>query len=404
MKPIYLDYNATTPVDPLVADVITRALRELWGNPSSSHEYGKAAHAAVEGARGQVAALLGAKPSEIVFTGGGSEASNLAIKGVLRPPLPFAWKTLFREPVEPHDVHVVTSAVEHPATSLPVEYLRRQGARVTVLKVDSTGLIDPDAVRRALRFSVHRVRLVTLMHSNNETGTLMPIREVGELKKRYRFVFHTDCAQSLGKVLVNVDDLNVDLLTVAGHKLYAPKGVGALYVRGGVELEPLIHGAGHEGGRRAGTENTPYLVGLGKAAELCREALPAVSDTLMSLRDRLHRKLTEKLGEKVSLNGHPTLRLPNTLNVNFAGQIGPKLLERVPRIAASVGAACHEPKPGQVEVTPSAVLCAMRVPPEISRGAVRLTVGRWTTEDEVDEAAELLAKAVRFPSPLAGEG
>jgi cysteine desulfurase len=207
-------------------------------------------------------------------------------------------------------------------------------------------------------------------------------------------VFHTDCAQSVGKVPVDVTALNVDLLTIAGHKLYAPKGVGALYVRGGVELEPLIHGAGHEGGVRAGTENTPYLVGLGKAAELCREALPTAGDRLMTLRDRLYQKLQEKLGERIILNGHPTLRLPNTLNVNFVGHIGPKLLERVPRIAASVGAACHEPQPGQIEVTPSAVLCAMRVPPAVSRGAVRLTAGRWTTEGEVDEAAELLSAAV----------
>jgi cysteine desulfurase len=398
MTPIYLDYNATTPVDPAVADVIASALRNLWGNPSSSHEYGKAAHAAVETARGQVADLIGAKPNEIVFTGGGSEASNLAIKGVCQRPLtPLVWRrfwsSLFATSRSPDQVHVVTSAVEHPATVGPVEFLRRQGAVVTVLKVDRHGLIDPDAVRRAVRLTFRQFTLVTLMHSNNEIGTLMPIREVGELKRRYRFVFHTDCAQSIGKVPVDVNALNVDLLTIAGHKLYAPKGVGALYVRGGVELEPLIHGAGHEGGRRAGTENTPYLVGLGKAAELCREALPAAGDRLVSLRDRLHQRLRDKLGDRITLNGHPTLRLPNTLNVNFAGQIGPKLLERVPRIAASVGAACHEPKPGQLEVTPSAVLCAMRVPPEVSRGAVRLTVGRWTTEAEVDEAAELLAKA-----------
>lgn len=398
MTPIYLDYNATTPVDPAVAEVIADALRNLWGNPSSSHEYGKAAHAAVEAARGQVAALIGAKANEIVFTGGGSEASNLAIKGVCQRPIaPLIWRrfwsSLFATSRSPDQVHIVTSAVEHPATAGPVEFLRRQGAAVTVLKVDGHGLIDPDAVRRAVRLSFRPLTLVTLMHSNNETGTLMPIREVGELKRRYRFVFHTDCAQSVGKVPVDVNELNVDLLTIAGHKLYAPKGVGALYVRGGVELEPLIHGAGHEGGRRAGTENTPYLVGLGKAAELCREALPAAGDKLVSLRDRLHQRLRDKLGERITLNGHPTVRLPNTLNLNFAGQIGPKLLERVPRIAASVGAACHEPKPGQLEVTPSAVLCAMRVPPEVSRGAVRLTVGRWTTEAEVDEAAELLAKA-----------
>lgn len=398
MKPIYLDYNATTPVDPAVADAIAGAVRDLWGNPSSTHEYGRNVHAAIDTARNQVAALIGAKANEIVFTGGGSEASNLAIKGLIRPRPLFRWRQFFRTAfateVEPRDLHIVTSAVEHPATSVPVEYLQRLGASVTVLRVDKHGLIDPDDVRRAVRRPLLKKTLVTIMHSNNETGTLMPIREIGELRKSRPFVFHTDCAQSIGKVSVDVNELNVDLLTIAGHKLYAPKGVGALYVREGVELEPLVHGAGHEGGRRAGTENTPYIVGLGKAAELCRTAFPESADKLKSLRDRLHTALQAKLGERVILNGHPEKRLPNTLNVNFLGQIGPKLLERVPRIAASVGAACHEPKSGQLVITPSAVLCAMRVPPEISRGAVRLTVGRWTTEAEVDEVAELLADAV----------
>jgi cysteine desulfurase len=386
MTPIYLDYNATTPVDPAVADVIADAVRNLWGNPSSSHEYGKAAHAAVEAARAQVAAIIGAKPNEIVFTGGGSEASNLAIKGTCLT-RPRGWiAKLFGG----GSAHVITSAVEHPATAKPLEFLRALGAGVTAVRVDRHGLVDPDDVLEALK---KPTRLVTVMHSNNETGTLMPIREIADAARSHGALVHTDCAQSIGKVPVDVNELNVDLLTIAGHKLYAPKGVGALYVRGGVELEPLIHGAGHEGGRRAGTENTPYIVGLGMAADLCREAFPAAGDRLLSLRDRLHQRLRDKLGDRITLNGHPTLRLPNTLNVNFVGQIGPKLLERVPRVAASVGAACHEPKPGQLEVTPSAVLCAMRVPPEVSRGAVRLTVGRWTTEAEVDEAAELLSAA-----------
>lgn len=386
MNPIYLDYNATTPVDPRVAEAIAAALRDLWGNPSSSHAYGRAAHAAVEVARGQVAALLGAKPGELVFTGGGSEASNLAIKGVCLSRPRGILARLFGKSMP----HVVTSSVEHPATAKPLEYLRKLGVRVTVLGVDGHGLLNPDDVLEAIRFDT---RLVTIMHSNNETGTLMPIREIGRICRERGVLFHTDCAQSVGKVPVDVSELNADLVTVAGHKLYAPKGVGVLYVRSGVELEPLIHGAGHESGRRAGTENTPYLVGLGVAADLCREDFPGVGDRLRSLRDRLHIALQDKLGDRITLNGHPDLRLPNTLNINFAGQIGPKLLERVPRVAASVGAACHEPKPGQLAITPSAVLCAMRVPPEVSQGAVRLTVGRWTTEAEVDEAAELLAAA-----------
>ena len=386
MNPIYLDYNATTPVDPRVTDAIAAALRELWGNPSSSHAYGRAAHDAVEVARGQVAALIGAEPDEIVFTGGGSEASNAAIKGVCltRPRGMIA--RLFGKAMP----HVITSSVEHPATAKPLEYLSKLGVSVTVLDVDRFGLLDPGDVYAALK---RPTRLVTVMHSNNETGTLMPIREIAEAARSHGALVHTDCAQSVGKVPVNVNDLGVDLMTIAGHKLYAPKGFGALYVRRGVQLEPLIHGAAHESGRRAGTENTPYIVGLGVAADLCRGAFPADGDRLLSLRERLHAALLAKLGDRIVPNGHPTLRLPNTLNVNFAGQIGPKLLERVPRVAASVGAACHEPKPGQVEVTPSAVLCAMRVPPEISQGAVRLTVGRWTTEAEVDEAAGLLARA-----------
>lgn len=372
MPPIYLDYNATTPVDPWAADTISHALRDLWGNPSSGHEYGQAADGAVATARRQVATLLGAEADEIVFTGGGSEASNLAIKGVAE---------------SPGELHVITSAIEHPATAKPVEWLKKHGATVTVLPVDGTGRVDPDAVRAALRATT-RLTLVSLMHSNNEVGTLQPIREVGELKNQFEFLFHTDAAQSVGKVPLNVRVLNVDLLTVAGHKLYAPKGVGALFVPKGVELEPLVHGAGHESGRRAGTENTPYIVGLGVAAGLV--SMPADAERLRLLRDRLH----ANLGDRVSLNGHPTLRLPNTLNVSFRGHLGPKLLAGLPRIAASVGSACHETKPGHEEqFKPSPVLTAMGVSQEISRGAVRLSVGRWTTEAEVDEAAALLVAA-----------
>ncbi|MCU0702928.1 MAG: cysteine desulfurase [Fimbriiglobus sp.] len=380
MPPIYLDYNATTPVDPAVADAITAALRDLWGNPSSGHEYGRAASDAVATARQQLADLLGAMPSEIVFTGGGSEASNLALKGVC---------------TNPAGLHVITSAVEHPATAKPVEWLKMHGTTVTVVPVDGTGRIDPDAVRTALRASQAGVRLVSLMHSNNEVGTFQPVREVGGLKSEFEFLFHTDAAQSLGKVTLNVNELNVDLLTVAGHKLYAPKGVGALFVRDGVKLQPLIHGAGHEAGRRAGTENTPYIVGLGVAASLCADALPAETERLKSLRDRLHSRLRQTLGDKLVLNGHLLFRLPNTLNVSFRGQLGPELLERVPRIAASVGSACHETKPGQARrFKPSPVLAAMGCSEEVCRGAVRLSVGRGTTEAEVDEAAELLTSAV----------
>jgi cysteine desulfurase len=386
MPPIYLDYNATTPVDPAVADAISQALRELWGNPSSTHAYGKAAHDAVEKAREQVAALIGAQPDEIVFTGGGSEASNHAIKGTcLRRPRGF-FSRLFNR-LSPGDVHIITTAVEHPATLEPIEFLRRLGAAVTVLPVDRFGMVDPEALDRAIK---PYTRLVSIMHSNNEVGTLMPVKEIAALCTPVDILVHTDCAQSLGKVAVDVRELGVDFLTIAGHKLYAPKGVGALYVRRGVQLEPLIHGAGHEGGRRAGTENVPYIVGLGKAAEIARESLGHATERLRALRDRLHRHLAASLQEKLVLNGHPDKRLPNTLNVSFLGHVGSELLAKVPEIAASTGSACHEGK-----ITRSPVLCAMNAALEVNHGAVRLTVGRYTTEAEVDRAAELLVNAAR---------
>jgi cysteine desulfurase len=385
MSPIYLDYNATTPIDPAVREAMLPYLAEHFGNPSSSHAYGKAAHDAVERARAQVAALIGAEPDEIVFTGGGSEASNHAIKGscLQRP------RGIVARLFGGGSTHIITTAVEHPATSQPIDFLRRLGASVTILPVDRFGMVDPDDVSTRLRVNT---RLVSVMHSNNEVGTLMPTKEIVEKCQGPDALVHTDCAQSLGKVPVNVRELGVDLLTIAGHKLYAPKGIGALFVRRGVALEPLIHGAGHEGGRRAGTENVPYIVGLGKAAEIAAASLPAATERLRSLRDRLHAALIRGLGDRVVLNGHPEKRLPNTLNVSFVGHVGSELLQKVPGIAASTGSACHEGK-----VTQSPVLCAMGVPPESGQGAVRLTVGRFTTENEIDRAAQLLIQAAKMP-------
>lgn len=367
--PLYLDYNATTPIDPAVSEAILPFLRDHFGNPSSTHAYGKIANEAVEKARAQVAALVGAQPDEIVFTGSGSEASNHAIKGTCL-----------------NDTgHIITTAVEHPATLKPIEFLRRLGCPVSILPVDRFGLVDPDDVRKSITLTT---KLVSVMHSNNEVGTLMPIRDVAGHCRSAGVLLHTDSAQSLGKVPVNVRELGVDLLTVAGHKLYAPKGVGALFVRRGVKLEPLIHGAGHERGRRAGTENVPYIVGLGKAAEIAANSLPAATERLRSLRDRLHEALKRGLGDRIVLNGHPDKRLPNTLNVNFLGHVGAELLQKIPGIAASTGSACHE---GKISLSP--VLAAMGVPPEIGQGAVRLTVGRFTTEEEVDRAAAMLIAA-----------
>jgi cysteine desulfurase len=254
-----------------------------------------------------------------------------------------------------------------------------------VVPVDGKGLVDPDAVRKAME---RCTTLVSIMHSNNEVGTLQPIKEIAAITRSHGVLLHTDAAQSLGKLPVDVKDLGVDLLTLAGHKLYAPKGVGVLYVRRGLTLEPHLHGAGHEGGRRAGTENVPYLVALGTACAIAREGLPAATERLRMLRDRLWQRLQAGLGERVVLNGHVEKRLPNTLNASFVGHVGAELLEKVPEIAASTGSACHEGK-----VTQSPVLCAMGVPPQVGRGALRLTVGRFTTEEQVDQAAELLIRA-----------
>jgi cysteine desulfurase len=379
MMPIYLDYNATTPLDPAVVEAMLPYLRDHFGNPSSTHAFGKTAHEAIELARGQVASLLGAQPDEIVFTSGGTEASNYAIKGAVFARL--------RELGKAGDFHLITSAVEHPATREPCEFLKRLGCRLTIVPVDRFGRVEPEAVRKAID---RRTILISIMHANNEVGTLQPIAEIAKMARERGVLVHTDAAQSLGKVAVDVSELNVDLLSVAGHKLYAPKGIGALYVRRGVKLEPLLHGAGHENGRRAGTENVPYIVGLGVACEAVQRSLPASTERLLTLRDRLWNRLYAELGERINLNGHPELRLPNTLSACFSGHIGAELLERVPEIAASTGSACHE---GSVIL--SAVLQAMGVASKRGQGTLRLTVGRFTTEDEIDRAAAALVRAAR---------
>jgi cysteine desulfurase len=376
MHPIYLDYNATTPLDPAVVEVMLPYLREHFGNPSSTHDYGKRAHDAVDAARAQVATLLCAQPDEIVFTGGGSEASNQALKGAVFAKLQGFFGRWAR------GAHIITSNIEHPATLEPCSFLRRLGCTVTHVGVDRTGIVDVEAIGKALSRST---TIVSIMHANNEVGTLQPIGEIADLAHRYKALVHTDAAQSIGKVPVKVNDLDVDLLTVAGHKLYAPKGIGVLYVRRGVTLEPFIHGAGHENGRRAGTENVPYIVALGKACEIAGQNLAAASERLRMLRDRLWQRLQAGLGDKIVLNGHAEKRLPNTLNVNFVGQVGNEFLAGVPEIAASTGSACHA---GRVTMSP--VLQAMGVPPAQGRGAVRLSVGRFSTEEEVDRAADML--------------
>jgi len=376
-NPVYLDYNATTPIDPAVVEAMLPYLREHFGNPSSTHVYGARARDAVERARGEVARLLGANPDEIIFTSGATEATNHALKGA-------AYAALERDQAS---MQVVISAVEHPATQETARFVERLGFERVVVAVDRYGVVDLDAMERALRSPT---LIVSVMHANGETGSLQPVAEIARLAHERGALMHVDAAQGAGKIRVDVGELGADLLSLAGHKMYAPKGVGALFVRRGVRLEPLIHGAGHETGRRAGTENVPYIVGLGEASRLAHEGLTETSARLKGLRDRLWAHLREALDGNVVLNGHPEHRLPNTLNVSFLGRIGSELLDAAPGIAASTGSACHE---GRVSISP--VLAAMGLDPLVARGAVRLSVGRHTTEAEVDRAAGLLIEQAR---------
>jgi cysteine desulfurase len=364
---IYLDYNASTPIDPAVAAAMKPFLEDHYGNPSSGHWAATAARSALETARGQVGALLNCQADEIVFTSGGSEANNLALKGVF---------FTLREKGD----RIVTTAIEHPAIVQPCRFLERLGARVTFLPVDGTGRINPDDLSKAI---TPRTILVSIMHANNEVGTIQPIADCARIAHERGVLFHTDAAQAVGKIPTAVTETGVDLLSVAGHKVYAPKGVGALFVRRGVSLEPLIHGAGHEAGRRAGTESALLAVGLGKACELARDLSPM--DRVRALRDHFWNELEKRFGNRVVLNGHPTRRLPNTLNVSFVGRVGAEILARLDGVAATTGSACHS---GRVELSP--VLQAMSVDPEVGMGAVRFSLGRGTTREEVDLVAERL--------------
>ncbi len=375
---LYLDYNATTPVDPRVAEAMRPYLTGVYGNPSSLHRLGREARMAIETARSQIAACLGASPEEIIHTSGGSESNNLAIRGVV---------------TAAGGGHVITSAVEHPAVMEVVRAMELEGRiRLTVVEVDGNCLVDPQAVVRAL---APDTVLVTIMLANNEVGTIQPIPEIVEACRSHRCLVHTDASQAVGKVPVDVGALGVDLLTVAGHKLYAPKGVGALYVRRGVRLEPLIRGAGHEMGVRAGTENVLEVVGLGVACALVADEVEDEVERLGALRDRLHEQLRAGWPAlRVHAEGAP--RLPNTLSVAFPGVAADLLASRLAdEVALSVGAACHS---DQVEV--SLVLAAMRVPTEVAMGTVRLSVGRFTTIDEVDRASRRVLEVVE---ELAGD-
>ncbi len=370
---IYLDYNATTPHDPDVIEAMRPFLEIHFGNPSSTHKYGQITHRAVETARVQVAQMLKCVPHEVVFTGGGTEANNFALKG-----LAFARSDLGN--------HIVTTQIEHPAVSEVCAWLETQGFEVTYLPVDEMGRVDVSDVEAAL---LPETILISVMHANNEVGTIQPIEEIAALSQDRQIAFHTDAAQSVGKIGVDVQTLGVDLLSVAGHKLYAPKGVGVLFVRDGIELEKFMHGAGHEMGWRAGTENVLEIVGLGKACEIITTDLEAHHAHQRKLRDHLENTLLARVPD-TQINGHLEYRLPNTLSISFLGVNADNLLaEMKDGIAASAGAACHS---GGVHV--SQVLSAMKVPTEWARGTLRLSVGRFTTLDDVDRAGEIVVKAI----------
>jgi len=375
-KPIYLDYNATTPIDPAVRDAMLLYLGEHFGNPSTTHAYGQTPKEAVERARQQVASLISAAPEEVVFTSGGSESDNHAIIGTA-----LANSNKGR--------HIITMRIEHPAVFNTCRYLdERLGFKITSLPVDKYGLVDPEDIRRAI---TGETILITIMHANNEVGTIEPIAEIGQIARERGIIFHTDAAQSCGKIPVDVNELKVDLLTIAGHKLYAPKGIGTLFIKRGVQIDSLIHGAGQEKGRRAGTENVPYMVGLGKACELAAQAISEYGTKVKGLRDRLYQRIVDGLGkDMVRLNGHPERRLPNTLNISIRGIVGDELLSQIPEIAASTGAACHA---GSTE--PSSVLLEMGLNRELALGALRLTLGQRSTPEEIDMAAELIVKQVK---------
>lgn len=372
--PVYLDYNATTPVHPEVADEMVPFLRDNFGNPSSSHYYGRVASEAVRKARKQVSELLGCKAEEIVFTSGGTESDNYSLKG-------YAWANIDR------GNHIITSSIEHPAILNVCRYLELTGFNVTYLPVDKFGMVSPEDVGNAIN---DETILISIMHANNEVGTIQPIREIADIAQGQNVVFHTDAAQSIGKIPCRINDLCVDMLTVAGHKLYAAKGVGALYIRSGIELVPLIHGAAHESGRRASTENVPGIVGLGKACELIHNTFAGEASQLLHLRDRLHKLLEDSLPD-VQLNGHPEQRLPNTLSLSFRDINAGDLLQEVKdKIAVSGGAACHD---NDVEI--SHVLKAMGIARDWAVGTVRFSLGSQTTEADIDRAADLICDAVK---------
>ncbi|KAF0121166.1 MAG: cysteine desulfurase [bacterium] len=383
MKKIYMDHNATTPLHPEALDAMLPFLKDNFGNPSSIHWAGRGVKKYIDEAREKVANLLNADPFEIVFTAGGSESDNLAIKGVANV-------------LKKKTNHIITTQVEHPAVLTTCQYMEKRGCKVTYLPVDHDGMIDLDELRDSI---TNKTVLISIMYANNETGTLFPIKEIGEIAADNGIVFHTDAVQAAGKIPIDVKDLKVNLISLSGHKLYAPKGIGCLYVKKGTSLVPLIHGGHQEGGRRAGTENTPGIVGLGKACEIANRDMESQLKRITKLRDRLYKGIIDKL-DHVKLNGHPVNRIPNTLNLSFEFIEGESLLMNLDMegVAVSSGSACTS---GSLK--PSPVLMAMAVPSEIAQGSLRFSLGLGNTEEDVEYVLGVLPEIVnrlRSMSPL----
>ena len=370
---IYLDHNATTPVDPAAAKAMMPFMGEEFGNPSSPYFPGTVARETLEQSRKEVALLLGCESHEVVFTSGGSESNNAVLKGVI-------------DLKKPEDFHIITSAVEHPAILNPALFLMELGVRVTILPVNGFGQVNPDEIQKIIKPDTS---LISIMLANNETGTLQPIREISKIAREYNIPVHTDAAQAVGKIPVDVKELGVDFLSVAGHKLYGPKGVGALFIKDGRNITPLIHGAGQEGGKRAGTENIILSVGLGAACRVAKKRLKDDNENMKALRNLLQELLFTGLDDLV-LNGHPDEKLPNTLNISVPGMDGNRILEGLPSVLASTGAACHDRS-----VKLSHVLSAMGVPAKVGMGTLRLTMGRSNTMEQIEDAAGLIIERVR---------
>lgn len=383
MKRAYFDYAATTPVDPEVVKAMTPYFNEIFGNPSSIHYFGQQAKKAIEEARHNLANFLGAKPEEIIFTSGGTEANNFALFGIASS-------------LEAKGNHIIISSVEHHAITEPAKVLEKKGFKITQLKVDNTGLVDPEDVKKAIN---HKTILISVMQANNEIGTIEPIGEIGKIAREKGIYFHSDAVQAVGHIPTNVDELNVDLLSLSAHKFYGPKGVGALYVRKGTRINRFLHGGDQERSRRASTHNVSGIVGLGRAIKICQEKMPEEIKEQSQLRNRLIKEIPEKISD-VRLNGHPIKRLPNNVNFSFAFIEGESMLLNLDMlgIAASTGSACTSSS-----LEPSHILLAIGLPHELAHGSLRLSLGRWTRKEDIDFLLESLPQVVdklRRMSPL----